>query len=346
MASRQGSGDSRRERRSFRVARTRRTASRALALLILSALAACDNVQWGGVQIEFVPPPPAASEAQVAPDDQVFTEFGLPRGPVLFHLQQMGQGSVLIPVGELSGDSLLMLRRPAGVSPQAYEQRFRETVLPVGAQFKVFRRGAAVGTFIVQGAGPSTACGVPTARGNTTVVAAAADATQFLAFREGLAPDVRGEYSPPQVNGLINTYSSIVAERLILQAGLPRPRSWLGARRDLEAIEIEPGGHPEMVTTYLVGDSLTVGPADPPGYSVFYLADYETARGYTPLYSEIRDYRKTGKAAPRMVDYLNWDRTPGAEVLVQVFGRDQSWYEVVASKGGRWRKVWEAGKCG
>ena len=53
-----------------------------------------------------VPEIHGASEAPVQPDDQVFTEFGLPRGPVLFHLQQTAQGSVLIPVGEISGDSL------------------------------------------------------------------------------------------------------------------------------------------------------------------------------------------------------------------------------------------------
>ena len=46
-------------------------------------------------------------------------------------------------------------------------------------------------------------------------------------------PAVRGEFSPPQITGSIRTYSAIVAERLILQAGLPRPRSWPGAQRDL-----------------------------------------------------------------------------------------------------------------
>lgn len=345
MVSRQRIDTGKPEHRSVLSSRIRRGASVVLALLILSALGACDNVQWGGVQVEFVPPPPSASNLPVQPDEQVFTEFGLPRGPVLFHLKQTPTGSALIPVAEISGDSLLMLRRPGGVSPQAYEQRFRETVLPVGAQFKVYRRGAAVGTFTVQTPGTPTACGVPTANGNTTVVAAAADASEFLAFREGLAPEVRGEYSPPQINGLINTYSAIVAERLILQAGLPRPRSWPGARRALDAIEVEPGGHPEMAATYLVGDSLGVGPADPQGYSVFYVADYETARGYSPLYSEVRDYRKTGKAAPRLIDYLNWNSSPGPETLIQVFGRDQSWYEVLAPENGRWVKVWEAGKC-
>ena len=143
------------------------------------------------------------------------------------------------------------------------------------------------------------------------MVAAAADAPQFLAFRTGLSPGSAASTARPQINGSIRTYASIVAERLILQAGLPRPRSWRRPRADLQAVEIAAGGNPEMARHLPGGRQLAVGPADPQGYSVFYLADYEDRRGYTPVYSEVRDYRKGGKAAPRLVDYLNWDGDPG-----------------------------------
>lgn len=319
---------------------------RLLALpLILTALQGCDNVQFGRVDVEIVPPPPAASMTPLAPDERVYAEFGLPTGMVIFHLVQTGDGARLIPVGEISGDSVRTIRRPAQIAPEAFEGRFRETVLPVGAQFDVYRRGARVGTFVAQRPGPVTHCGVPTAIGNVTVVAAAADVTQFLAFRSGLAPAVRGDFSPPQITGSIRTYASIVAERLILQHGLPRPRSWAGAQRDLQAIEVAPGGHPEMAATYLVGDSLAVGPADPQGYSVFYMADFETRRGYMPVYQEIRDYRRTGKGAPRLVDYLNWNAQPGEEILLEVFGEDQSWYQALSERNNQWVKIWEGGRC-
>jgi hypothetical protein len=220
-------------------------------------------------------------------------------------------------------------------------------VLPVGSQFDVFRRGARVGTFVAQGEGPVTQCGVPTVIGNTTVVAAAVEATEYIAFRQGLAPPTRGEFSPPQVTGPIRTYASIVAERLILQAGLPRPRSWEGAQRDLVPLQIVDGGHPEMAATYLVGDDLAVGPPGAAeGYSVFYLADYETQRGYMPIYQEVRDYRSAGKAAPRIVDYVNWTEQEAPEIVVQVFGRDQSWYQVISNRGGEWAKIWEGQPCG
>jgi hypothetical protein len=324
----------------------RSVAKRALSVaLILASLSACDNVEWGGADIEIVPPPPSASMIPIEPDEQVFAEFGLPRGNVLFHLVQEEAGARLIPVAEVSGDSLRTLRRPAGVAPAAFESRFRETVIPPGSQFDLYRRGAQVGTFTIQGVGPVTQCGVPTATGSAIVVAAAADVPQFLAFRRGLSPDVMGEFSPPQINGSIRTYAAIVAERLILQRGLPRPRSWQGAQQDLQAVEIEQGGNPEMAATYLVGDRLAVGPADQSGYSVFYLADYERQRGYSPIYQEVRDYRQGGKAAPVLVDYLDWDADEGEEILLQVYGQDQSWYQALSRGRGEWEKIWEAGRC-
>ncbi|MEX2583172.1 MAG: hypothetical protein WD766_07850 [Gemmatimonadota bacterium] len=323
-----------------------RVSAWSVPLLILTAATGCDNVIWGGADVQIVPPPPPLSAVGIETDATVFAEFGLPTGPLVFHLVDIEGGSQLIPVAELAGGSIRSIRRPSGVSPEAYETRFRETVLPVGSQFDVFLRGTRVGTFVAQEAGPLTTCGVPTVLGNTTVVAAAVDASEYLAFRQGLAPPSRGEFSPPQVTGPIRTYAAIVAERLILQAGLPRPRSWAGAQRDLVPLQIVPGGHPEMATTYLVGDDLAVGQPQPEGYSVFYLADYETQRGYTPIYSEIRDYRQTGKAAPRLVDYANWTEQELPEILVQVYGRTDSWYEVISNRDGDWTKIWESEPCG
>jgi hypothetical protein len=316
-----------------------------VVLLILTAAPGCDNIVWGGADIQIVPPPPPQAAMEIEPDARMFAEFGLPTGPVFFHLSQREGVWHLVPIAEFSGQTIRQLRRPAGVSPEAYEGRFRETVLPVGAQFDVFRRGARVGTFVAQANAPATPCGVPTVTGNTTVVAAAVDAGEYLAFRQGLAPEVRGEFGPPQITGSIRTYVAIVAERLILQAGLPRPRSWAGAQRDLQAIEIMPGAHPEMAATFLVGDALAVGPPEPEGYSVFYIADFETRRGYMPVYTEVRDYRRTGKAAPRLVDYVNIDGGETPEIVVQVYGRTQSWFDVIGMAGGEWRKIAEGGPC-
>ncbi len=319
-------------------------AVRTFALLILTAPAGCDNVSWGGSDVQFIPPPPA-EPPEIAPADEGFLGLGLPGGSVLFHAVRGEGGGRLIPVAEVAGDSLRALRRPRDVSPQAYEQGFREAVIEEGAQFDLFRRGARVGTFIVSGPGAVDGCGVPSAEGSIVTVAAAADADEFLAFRRGLAPEVLGEYGPPQIDASIRTYASLLAERLILQNGLPRPRSWPGAQRDLQAVELSGGGNPEMAATYLVGDQLGVGAAEPDGYSVFYLAGYGRRTGYTPFYSEVHDYRSGGKVAPRYVDHLDWDGDGGQDVLVQLFGASASWYERVAEAGGNWRRSWEGPRC-
>lgn len=314
--------------------------------LIVTALPACDNVRWGGADIEIVPPPPPSRMVPIATDAQSSPQLGLPSGPVLFHLVQTEDGPRLLPVAETTGESLRGLRRPAEVSPEAFEERFSETVFPRGSQFDVFRRGARVGTFVVQDYSGINRCGVPTASGNLTVVASATEEPEFIAFRRGLSPEARGDFSPPTITRQIQIYSSIVAERLKLQAGLPNPRSWPAASRDVQAIEIEPGAHPEMAATYLSGDSLTVGPPNQQGWSIFYIADYESARGYTPIYSEVRDYRRESKAVPRVVDYLDWDEQGAQEILMRVFGSQSSWYQVVSrSEGGEWRKVWEGEGC-
>jgi hypothetical protein len=283
---------------------------------------------------------------EIAPDLETFVDLGLPSGTVLFHVTRSPGVSQIVPVAEVSGDSLRSLRRPAGVAPEAYESRFRQAVMEPGAQFELFSRGASVGTFAVAGAAPVTPCGIPTATGTVTVVAAAADATEFLAFRRGLAPETRGEFSPLQVTGQMQRYASLVAERLVLQNGLPRPRSWPGAQRDLQPLELVRGANPEMASTYLVGDELGPGAGQPDGYSVFYMAGFEARSGYTPFYSEVHDYRRTGKVAPRFVDHLNWNGQEGQEVLLQVYEANGSRYAAVGADGsGRWAKRWEGPRC-
>lgn len=316
------------------------------AFLILTALSACEKVQWGGAEVRVVKPPPPEGAAQSTPTPAEETDLGLPRGTVVFHVVRSQGQDRIIPVAEVSGDSLRTLARPAGVSPQAFEQRFRQAVLPAAGEFVLFRRGAEVGTFILAGAGGLTSCGVPIGAGQATTVAAAAADQEFLAFRKGLSPEVVGEFSPPQVAGPVVRYAPLVAERLVLSGGLPRPGSWGRAQRDLQALDLVRGGSPEMATTFLSGDNLAVGPGEREGWSVFYVASYEQRTGYNPIYSEVSDYRKVPKRAPKAIDHLNFNGRGGNELLIHVFGPTDSWYEAISADANQgWKKIWEGKAC-
>src|SRR5689334_6008885 len=116
--------------RTFRMRAPFARARWAPALLILTALSGCEKVQWGGAEVRVVQPPPPEGAAQSTPTPAEQTDLGLPRGTVVFHVVRSQGQDRIIPVAEVSGDSLRTVARPAGVSPQAYEQRFRQAVLP------------------------------------------------------------------------------------------------------------------------------------------------------------------------------------------------------------------------
>jgi hypothetical protein len=67
--------------------------------------------------------------------------------------------------------------------------------------------------------------------------------------------------------------------------------------------------------------------------------------GYDTAYVSFSDYRETGKRAPRVVDFLDWDRSGHVDLLLQVYGVDATWFEAVArGADGRWRHVL-SGRC-
>jgi hypothetical protein len=320
--------------------------ARAAALLILTALSGCDNVQWGGSSMQVVPPPPASDVVQASAVTEGSASLGLPTGSVLFHVVRTANGAQIVPVAEISGDSLRTLRRPAGVSPQAYEQRFRRAVLEPNSQFVLFRRGARVGTATVQGNGPVSTCGVPSSVGPGDDGGRRRRGARVHRLPQGAGAGcggrvlaAAGSRAHPPLRPA-DRRARRAAERPSASAKLARrPARPAGAGRGARRAAGD-GLH------LLVGDQLAVGPPEEDGWSVFFVASYEQRTGYNPFYTEVSDYRKGGKRAPKLVDYLNWNRTGGAEMLVQVFGAQDSWYEAVSQdRGNRWARVWEGTPC-
>lgn len=313
--------------------------ARAAAGLIVILLAGCDNVSFGGADVAVVPPPPRAAalpegaeEAGVEP---------LPRGPVLYYVARTGEGAYMTPVGEIAGDSLVPIRS-AG-DPQTFGGRFVAEFMREGGEFTLFSRGRRAGTFIVQGTAmpePPSCPLLPIATG-ALELSGNVTATEFLALARTDAPTVPARAAPPETTGRMRgIVAPILAERIIRARGAPLPGSWQRANAQVLAFPAMNLPDPGFTATFLVGDELGPG-GNNEGHSTFFIAvPTPSQTGYDTVYVNFRNYAETGKAAPRVVDYLDWSRDNQADLLLQVYGVNTTWFEAVGrARDGAWRRT-------
>lgn len=317
--------------------------ARASSVLILTTAAACDNVNWGGADFTVVPPPPrAAAPAPESPTAPVTTEEVLPQGPIVYYVARSPEGGVMVPVGEVMGDSLAPLR--ARRDPRVYAERFIAEHMRQGSEFVLFREGVRVGTLVVQSASAPAgdACvALPRATGTLELSAAAAGSPEFLALSQLYAPQVpRRVAQSPAPTATMTFVAPILAERMIRARGASLPGNWARARAQVVPFPVTTGAEPAFASTFLVGDTLGPG-LDDDGYSLFFLAVPSAAQvGWDTVYVRLVDYPAEGKAAPRVIDYLDWNRDDQVDLLLQVYGVRGSWFEAIArGPGNRWRRI-------
>ncbi|MGD8277493.1 MAG: hypothetical protein PVH00_05675, partial [Gemmatimonadota bacterium] len=279
--------------------------ARAAGCLIVILLTACDNVSWGGVDVTVVPPPPRPS-GQPAPGVEPGAER-LPQGPVLFHVTASGSVGSMVPVGEIDGDSLLPLR--ALSDPWAYGENFIAEHMRQGREFVLFREGIRAGTFLVSAAAlDSTACGpVPEATGALELGEAGAGVEEFLALERVQAPQIpRRAAQPLEATRAMRVIAPIDADQLLRRRRAQLPGNWARAMAQLMVIGLSDTRNPGFTATFLVGDTLGPG-LDDNGHSLFFVA-MPSQLGYDTVYVSFNSYASTGKAAPEVIDFLDWDR--------------------------------------
>jgi hypothetical protein len=310
-----------------------------IALIVL-ALSGCDNVDWGGVDVAVVPPPPRGTALE---GNDAERELGpLPSGPVLYYVRTDSAGGMIVPVGEIGGDSLIPLG--AGADAELYGARFISEHLRRGAEFTLFRRGSRVGTLVVQSAGvPASArCRrLPVGRGTLEMIArdSSLAGVEFLALAKATAPEGRRAGIPVRATGGMMRVAPILAERALRARNSQLPGNWSAAMAQIQPFPVSSSGDAGIASTFLVDDQLAVG-NDDTGYSLFMIAvPRRDLTGYDTVYVDQSRYESGGKRAPRVIDFLDWDRDGGAELLLEVYGTTRSWYETVGPVNEtRWRR--------
>jgi hypothetical protein len=305
-------------------------------------LAACDNVSWGGADVTIVPPPPKASEAP-EPGVEPGSER-LPEGPILYHVQVIDGGAGITPVAELAGDTLAPLR--AAVNDMAYAEAFVSANLRQGSEFVLFHHGVRAGTFITQSASVDESACRPTAHGTGILELgeAGGGVNEFLAIARVQAPQI-ARRTPPDLSAT-NTMRLLAdnyADRIIVSRGVSRPNDWNRARARIQPFAVPNARDPGFTATYMVGDTLGPG-LDDVGHAVFMVA-MPGRLSFDTVFVQLRNYAVDGKAAPEMVDYLDWNRDEMPDLLLRVFGTNETWYEAVSRDAdGVWRTVF-ADRC-
>ena len=317
--------------------RRARTLARSAALLMVIAATGCDNVEWGGLDVAVVPPPPRTAPIS----GEIEAGESLPQGPILYHVSRDSVRTTMVPVGVILDQELVPIQ--PGADPAEFGERFITSFLRADAEFTLFRRGRRSGTLIVDSAyvPVSGVCRpLPVALGDVELSGDAGDASEFLAMARTQAPEGRslaGVSLEPERR--MRVIGPILAERALRARSVPLP-NWSRALQQIQPFPVAESRDLAFTATFLSDDLLQVG-NDDQGYSLFVLYTPQAQTGYDTAYVDYVSYTASGKAAPRVVDFLDWDRDGHAELLLEVYGTRQGWFRALGLENGDWQQTFE-----
>ncbi len=312
--------------------------ARLFAALMLAATASCDNVDWGGADVAIVPPPPRADALPASAED--LAADPLPEGPLLFYVVPSSDGATMVPIAEISGDTLLPLR--AKGDGRMYAGRLVAAHMRRGSEFVLYRRGTRVGNFVLQEATVPNAnvCPMlPSARGTLELASGAQQIPEYLAIAKVSAPEMgRNVPFTTEPTRNMQVIAPILAERMIRARRADLPGNWQRAMAQLQPFPLAGGREAGFAATFLVGDDLRTG-GDNLGYSVFFIGQPGAQFGYDTVFVNFTNYPDAGKAAPRVVDFLDWNRDGQVDLLLQMYGISGTWFEAVSkNQRGEWQR--------
>jgi hypothetical protein len=309
--------------------------------VILTVATGCDNVAWGGIDVE-VRPPPAAPEGVNEGDDAASTEDGPVNvdGPILLAGTRDGARASLVVVGELLPEGLSAFPDPR--FPEDIERLAGLTA--TGSTWILFSEGVRVGRLIADGSAPADVfCGDRTEiSGVVELVPDAAPAQRFLALS---APDAEDrpyeEFRPIQHVYDQRVATIAIAGEAIPRAGAPWPEGGvLDARDHIHAFQLRNILGQTVAATFVAQDELAVGPPRQGAYALFMLG-HQAGAEYREAFTWYRAVDTEGKGAPRYFDHLDWNGDGSDEILLDVFGSNRRWFAVLSQRSGSWVRTFQ-----
>ena len=259
----------------------------ALVFIAFAALAGCDNVEWGGIQVDVKAAVFERPDSLGPPPDSLVEPrpLEMPAAPVLFHVRRSDDngGATIEPVAETLAGELKPVGPQRAERAAEYVAEFIARYYQRDRTYTLFRDATRVGTFYV-GAPAVTGAGLCLelrAEGRIELRPPADTLSEFLAFASGVRTG-GDSLVTPRTRADMRSLAQVLARRSVQEAGMEG--AWrIRASADLRALHVGKGSY-GFAASFMVRDSLAVGaPADSAG-SVLIVADYAPAIGYFPLY--------------------------------------------------------------
>ncbi len=295
----------------------RRTELGLLLSICLPWLAACE-IEWGGAQVTLESP--AREKEETHADSSALAEMiaPLPDPPLLFRVRIDADGSAIAaPVAHMDDSLPADMVLPADFN-QNYRARFDSAFLAPGTELALFAGGARIGSavltegrFVWDSLCPSAVDATP------FLIAGQQLPVSALAFPVSLFDGSPGAWNPVEPDRRIRTFGPILTETLLKEEGYDR--AFLAQRAALGIVTYEGDADVAMAATYLVNDSLTAEAREGPAVSLFFIARYDPARGYYPIWHEYRRY--DSPVERELFVYLDWLELPVGRVdFLEAYG--------------------------
>ncbi len=317
-----------------------------ILVLMITASAGCDNVEWGGMEIHVEPPPPSPSAMEEDTEETEEPERLEPitLSPLVYLVERAADGdATLLPVAQLDGDGYAPLPDP-DETPDLVE-RFPLQRWEAETEFVLFDQGVVVGRFVADGSSrlDETFClARPRGSGVLHVHPDSGQRQRFLALRRDdlpQAPSALAPYPGLEVTDELRNRSLDAARTLIPRLDVPWPPSVLEIRRRIDALTLG-ASRRAVAASFVFGDDLQVGTPQPTGYSLF-LVTAEEDEQFRPIFSWYQEAGAGPKAFPGFLAAADLREVGEPDLLLEVFGQEDRWLAVLGREGEQHRLMYQ-----